>query len=93
MWNYTIWDKKFNGVDSYKQPKVIKYPYVLADVFNDIEDPSGNVRLLSTGSYVGYTTKEKAGTNMLLCDIPCRMTAPNYSVVQINKEEKNIEFI
>ena len=64
LWNYTIWDKKFNGVDSYKQPKIIKYPYVLADVFNDIEDSSGDVRLLSTGAYIGYTTKEKAGTNL-----------------------------
>ena len=64
LWKYTIWDKKFNGVDSYKQPKIIKYPYVLADVFNDIEDSSGNVRLLSTGAYIGYTTKEKAGANL-----------------------------
>ena len=64
LWNYTIWDKKFNGVDSYKQPKIIKYPYVLADVFNDIEDSSGDVRLLSTGAYIGYTTKEKAGANL-----------------------------
>ncbi len=64
LWNYTIWDKKFNGVDSYKQPKIIKYPYVLADVFKNIEDRSGTVRLLSTGSYIGYTTKEKAGENL-----------------------------
>ena len=64
MWQLTTWDKKFNEVESYKQPRVIKYPYVLADVFNQIEDPNGDVRLLSTGTYVGYTTKEKAGTNL-----------------------------
>ena len=64
LWELTIWDKKFNEVEVYKQPKVIKYPYVLADVFNQIEDPNGDVRLLSTGTYVGYTTKEKAGANL-----------------------------
>ena len=64
LWQLTIWDKKFNEVESYKQPRVIKYPYVLADVFNQIEDPNGDVRLLSTGTYVGYTTKEKAGTKL-----------------------------
>jgi type I restriction enzyme S subunit len=64
LWTLTIWDKKFNEVDSEKQPKVIKYPYVLADVFKQIEDNSGNVLLLSTGSYVGYTTEGKAGASL-----------------------------
>ena len=64
LWTLTIWDKKFNEVESEKQPKIIKYPYVLADVFKQIEDNSGDVLLLSTGSYVGYTTIEKAGANL-----------------------------
>ena len=69
LWELTTWDKKFNGVDSYKQPKSIKYPYVLADVFNELEETSGDVRLLSTGTYVGYTTKEKAGNNLCYGEI------------------------
>ena len=69
LWQLTIWDKKFNGVESYKQVKVIKYPYVLADVFSQIEDMSGTVRLLSTGSYIGYTTKEKAGNKLCYGEI------------------------
>lgn len=64
LWSVTIWDKKFNEVEKEKQQKVIKYPYVLAEVFSEIEDASGNVFLLSTGSYSGYTTEEKAGTNL-----------------------------
>ena len=64
LWELTTWDKKFNEVEAYKQPKVIKYPYVLADVFTQIEDPNGDVRLLSTGTYIGFTSKEKAGTNL-----------------------------
>ncbi len=64
LWTLTTWDKNFNEVESYKQPKVIKYPYVLADVFNQIEDNLGSVRLLSTGTYIGYTTEAKAGKNL-----------------------------
>ena len=66
LWQVTIWDKKFNEVEKEKQPKIIKYPYVLAEKFNELEDNSGNVKLLSTGTYDGYTTEEKAGAN--LCD-------------------------
>ena len=25
LWEVTYWDKKFNNVESYKQPKTIKY--------------------------------------------------------------------
>ncbi|MCD8373166.1 MAG: restriction endonuclease subunit S [Clostridia bacterium] len=64
LWTITTWDKKFNEVEKEKQPRVIKYPYVLAEVFNKIEDETGDVRLLSTGTYIGYTTEEKAGDNL-----------------------------
>ena len=69
LWQLTIWDKKFNEVDAEKQPQIKKYPYVLADVFSKIEDASGNVRLLSTGNYVGYTTEEKAGNNLCFGEV------------------------
>ena len=61
LWEYTIWDKQFNEVDKEKQKKIIKYPYLLADDFKKIEEPNGDVQLLSTGQYVSFTTKEKAG--------------------------------
>ena len=48
LWAITIWDKNFNEVDKEKQPKIIKYPYVLADVFKQIEDNTGDIRLLSS---------------------------------------------
>ena len=69
MWELTIWDKKFNEVESLKQPKTIKYPYVLADSLNNLEEPNGDVLLLSTGTYIGYTTKEKAGPNLCYGEI------------------------
>lgn len=64
MWEVTIWDKKFNGVASYMQRDSIKYPYVLANVFEELETHGGNVLLLSTGNYVGWTTEEKAGQHL-----------------------------
>jgi type I restriction enzyme S subunit len=64
LWELTIWDKKFNEVNKKKQPRVIKYPYVLADKFESLEDNFGEILLLSTGTYVGFTTEEKAKSNI-----------------------------
>lgn len=66
IWSLTTWDKKFKGVDRKMQPNVISYPYVLANIFDEIEDTSGDVKLLTTG--IGgaerWTTEEKAGANL-----------------------------
>lgn len=64
IWEVTIWDKKFNGVEDYKQPEVKKYPYALAKELFAMEDNSGDVFLLSTGGYSGWTTEKKAGQFM-----------------------------
>ena len=68
LWQLTAWDKKFNGVDKSMQKKIIKYPYVLAKVFDDLEVDEGDVRLLSTGisDKERWTTEEIAGD--LVCD-------------------------
>lgn len=70
LWELTTWDKKFNGVDKSMQPKVIKYPYLLAVDMNALETKQGNVRLLATG--IGaekYTTEELAGSNLCVGEI------------------------
>lgn len=64
LWSVTAWDKKFNGVDKDKQPIVKTYPYLLAKDMQALEVENGNVMLLSTGNYVGYTTEELAGKNL-----------------------------
>lgn len=38
-------------------------------------------------------TKRKAVTDMSLCDIPCRLTAPNNIVAKIERPQTNAEFI
>jgi type I restriction enzyme S subunit len=64
LWEVTAWDKKFNGLDKHMQKKVIIYPYVLANKFKELELEKGNVRLLSTGNYIGWTTEELAGKHL-----------------------------
>ncbi len=64
LWSITIWDKKFNAVERYKQPKVINYNYLLASDLFALEQENGNVFLLSTGEQTGWTTEELAGDNL-----------------------------
>lgn len=64
LWEVTAWDKKFNGLDKYMQKKIINYPYVLANKFKELELERGDVRLLSTGNYIGWTTEELAGKHL-----------------------------
>jgi type I restriction enzyme S subunit len=59
IWEVTYWDKKFKDVDRKKQPKTISYSHVLARDYKSIEVANGDVFILSTGLYEGYTSKEK----------------------------------
>ena len=61
LWELTAWDKKFNGIDREKQKKVFTYPYFPANRFKELVRPSGTVRILSTGNYIGWTDEEFAG--------------------------------
>lgn len=61
LWEVTVWDKKFNAVERNKQKKVYSYKYLLASELFDLEQENGDVRLLSTGEYIGWTTEELAG--------------------------------
>ncbi|TFZ39705.1 restriction endonuclease subunit S [Soehngenia longivitae] len=64
LWEVTIWDKKFNAVERYKQKKVYTYPYMLASDLFKLERKEGDVYLLSTGEKTGWTTEDLAGDNL-----------------------------
>ncbi len=66
MWELTAWDKFFSEVEKGKQKKVIRYPYILAANMEAMEQANGNVYLLATGNYEGWTTEEIAGS--YLCE-------------------------
>ncbi|AZV46736.1 restriction endonuclease subunit S [Nautilia sp. PV-1] len=61
IWEVTIWDKKFNNVEKFKQPKTIKYKYLLANDLKKLIVKNGNVKLLTTSKTDYWTTEELAG--------------------------------
>ena len=88
LWEVTIWDKKFNAVERYKQKKVYTYPYMLASNLFELEKEEGNVYLLSTGEKTGWTTEDLAGNN--LCEgevvtIPWGKSRPVKDVIKYYK--------
>jgi len=63
IWEVTTWDKKFLGVDSVMQPKIIKYHYYLANELTGLERQNGDVRILYTTAKVAYAdSSEVEGT-------------------------------
>lgn len=56
-------DKRFNGMGN-AQKKVMSFPHVSAEKLKAIRCSNGNVKLLSTGSFDGFTTEELAGNNL-----------------------------
>ena len=61
LWEVATWDKKFNAVDKFKQPKIIKYHYLLAKEVNSLVTEGGTVKLLTTNLSNQFTTEELAG--------------------------------
>lgn len=61
LWEVTSWDKKFNAVDKFKQPNIIKYHYFLAKEIKSLVSATGDVKLLTTNISNLYTTESLAG--------------------------------
>ena len=66
VWQITTWDKKYNSVDKYMQPKIRKYNYLLANQLNEIIVDNGDVFILETGinNTKKYTNEDLAGDNL-----------------------------
>lgn len=60
LWEVTTWDKKFNAVDNYKQPNVIKYHYFLSKEIKSLVVEGGDVKILTTNISNLYTTEDLA---------------------------------
>jgi type I restriction enzyme S subunit len=77
LWEVTIWDKKFNGVEKTKQKTNIEFRHVSAELLKTMSNV-GQVKLLSTGNFEGWTTEEIAGNylnNSEVISIPSGGTA------------------
>lgn len=64
LWEVTAWDKRFNGVDKEKQEKVLSFKHISSNELKRLGTEDGEVKLLSTGKFDGWTTKELAEKNI-----------------------------
>lgn len=71
LWELTSWDKRFNAVDRYKQPNVLKYYYLLASEITPLISDGGDVKLLTTNTSNLWTTEELASDWISVAEIVC----------------------
>lgn len=59
-----VFDKRFNGLSKGEQTEVVNFSHVSAEELKNLVENNGDVKLISTGSFSGYTTIERAGNNL-----------------------------
>ena len=64
IYDLTIWDKKFNGVEKWKQPSINKHHYYLAKALKPLIVDNGDIKILTTSPSDLHTTRELAGNNI-----------------------------
>ena len=64
-----FFDKRFQGLNGCKQEKIVSFSHVSAEELKNLVDENGDVRLLSTGNFSGYTTKEKGRFQIILMSL------------------------
>ncbi len=69
LWQLTTWDKRFNAVDNKKQPKVIKYHYLLASELKPLIAEDGDIKLLTTNTSNLWTKEELAGDKISIGEV------------------------
>jgi type I restriction enzyme S subunit len=61
LWEVSLWDKRFNEVENFKQPKVLKYRYLLAAELKALSSQQGSVKLLTTNKSNLWTSLDVSG--------------------------------
>lgn len=59
-----IFDKRFNGLPKGQQDRIAHFTHVSAEELKSLKVDDGDVKLISTGQFDGYTTKDLAGCNL-----------------------------
>ena len=75
-----IFDKRFNGIPKEQQGKIAHFHHVSAEELKSLKVDDGDVKLISTGQFDGYTTVELAGGNLNRGEI---ITLPTGGVANI----------
>lgn len=55
-----FFDKRFNGIPKEKQRRIVSFSHVSAEELKSLRRDEGDVYLLSTGNFTGFTTRELA---------------------------------
>lgn len=64
LWKITAWDRKFNGVKKEKQQNILSFIHISSKDLKNLAAKNGNIKLLATGKFCGWTTEELAGKNL-----------------------------
>ena len=65
LWEICNFDRRFNGVTKEKQKTILNFKHISAKELREYtNEESGNVRLLSTGNYEGYTNLNLEDKNL-----------------------------
>ncbi|MBO4598407.1 MAG: restriction endonuclease subunit S [Bacteroidaceae bacterium] len=59
-----VFDKRFKGVPKEQQKQIVSFKHVSAETLKGLLVDNGDVKLLATGLFTGYTTQELAGNNL-----------------------------
>lgn len=62
-------DKRFQGVDNSLQKNVLSFAHVSAEELQEMAIPDGDVKLLSTGLFDGYTNEATAGEKLSVGEV------------------------
>ena len=71
LWEVTIWDKKFNGIEKYKQLKVNKYYYYLANDLKKLISEQGKIKILTTNKTNIFANEENVKENITNGEVVC----------------------
>ena len=71
LWEVTIWDKKFNGIEKYKQLKVNKYYYYLANDLKKLISEQGEIKILTTNKTNIFANEENVKGNITDGEVVC----------------------
>ena len=71
LWEITAWDKKFNGIEKFKQHKIKKYHYYLSNQLKELSSEKGTIKILTTNKTELYASEESVKDNISEGEIVC----------------------
>ena len=84
LWEVTIWDKNFQGVEQYKQKEVRKYHYYMAGELKDLISKDGKIKILTTSKTNLYSNEIDVKENIISGEIICIPSGGNPIVQYYN---------